>query len=91
MAVFRAVENYRPLVRSTVSGQTCAIDPCGRVTAIAPPFTENWINVEIPLVKKDTLYTLHGDYLALVFTFAAAALLLFRILSCIIKRVRQGK
>jgi apolipoprotein N-acyltransferase len=91
MAVFRAVENYRPLVRSTVSGQTCAIDPCGRVTAIAQPFTENWINVEIPLVKKDTLYTLYGDYLAVIFTFAAAALLLFGILPGIIRRVRQGR
>jgi apolipoprotein N-acyltransferase len=91
MAVFRAVENCRPLVRSTVSGQTCAIDPCGRITAMAIPFTETWINVEIPLVKKDTLYTLYGDYLGAIFTFTAAALLLFGILSGIIRRVRQGR
>jgi apolipoprotein N-acyltransferase len=57
MAVFRAVENHRPMVRSTVSGQTCAIDPAGRVTAEAQAFKETWIAVSVPLVKKNTIYT----------------------------------
>ncbi|MDR2952377.1 MAG: apolipoprotein N-acyltransferase, partial [Treponema sp.] len=91
MAVFRAVENYRPMVRSTVSGQTCAIDPCGRVTAMSQPFIESWINVDIPLVKKNAFYTLHGDYLAVIFTIAAAALLIFGTISGILRKVRQGR
>lgn len=85
MAVFRAVENHRPMVRSTVSGQTCAVTPCGKVTALAPPFTESWINASIPLVKKDTIYTLYGDYFAAAFLAAAVILLLFGIISGIIK------
>ncbi|MDR0486853.1 MAG: apolipoprotein N-acyltransferase, partial [Treponema sp.] len=89
MAVFRAVENYRPLVRSTVSGQTCAVDPRGKVIALARPFTEAWITVEVPLVKGNTFYTLHGDYLGFVFSFAAALLLLFAAVSGIIRKVRQ--
>jgi apolipoprotein N-acyltransferase len=79
MAVFRAVENYRPMVRSTTSGQTCAIDPNGRVTMEAAPFTETWLNVSIPLINQNvfTFYTLYGDYLAIFFTFTAVILLLF--------------
>jgi len=76
MAVFRAVENYRPMVRSTASGQTCAIDPRGRVIAMAAPFAEVWLNVTVPLVTGNTIYTRYGDYLALAFTFAAVILLL---------------
>jgi apolipoprotein N-acyltransferase len=86
MAVFRAVENYRPMVRATSSGQTCAIDPNGRVTAMAPPFAEVSLNVTVPLVKKTAIYTLYGDYLAIFFTFLSAVLLISKALWCTIKR-----
>ncbi|WP_461255602.1 apolipoprotein N-acyltransferase [Treponema sp. R80B11-R83G3] len=85
MAVFRAVENYRPMVRSTSTGQTCAIDPNGRVTAMATPFTEAFLNVTVPLVNKTAIYTLYGDYLAIFFVFLTAALLIFKALWCTIK------
>ncbi|MDR0501727.1 MAG: apolipoprotein N-acyltransferase [Treponema sp.] len=91
MAVFRSVENYRPMVRSTASGQTCAIDPNGKVTALASPFSETWINVTIPLVKGNTPYTLYGDYLALFFTLAAAALLIYGAICCTIKQNMGGR
>jgi len=90
MAVFRAVENYRPMVRSTVSGQTCAIDPLGRVTAEAAPFTESWIKTAVPLVKKDTFYTQYGDYLAFIFVFTAVILLLLGAVCCIINKLNRG-
>jgi len=86
MAVFRAAENYRPMVRATSSGQTCAIDPNGRITAMAPPFAEIALNVTIPLVKKTTIYTLLGDYLAIFFVFLAAALLICKAVWCTIKQ-----
>ncbi|MDR1655649.1 MAG: apolipoprotein N-acyltransferase, partial [Treponema sp.] len=55
MAVFRAVENRRSMARSTASGQTCGLDPSGRILAMAPPFEEAWITVSLPLVNdKDT-------------------------------------
>ena len=38
MAVFRSVENRVPTVRSTTTGQTCIIDPNGRILAMAEPF-----------------------------------------------------
>ena len=91
MAVFRAVENYRPMVRSTASGQTCAIDPGGRITAMAVPFTEAWLTVTVPLVEGNTLYTLYGDYLAAGFTFIAVILLLSGAVSCTMKKAREGR
>jgi apolipoprotein N-acyltransferase len=77
MAVFRAVENRRSMVRSTASGQTCGINPNGRVIALAPPFAENWITVEVPVLGGKTPYTLFGDYLGVFFAVLSAALLIF--------------
>ena len=90
MAVFRAVENYRPMVRSTVSGQTCSIDPLGRFTSEAAPFSESWIKTAVPLVKGSTFYTKYGDYLAFVFVFAAVILLLFGAVWCTINKLNRG-
>jgi apolipoprotein N-acyltransferase len=84
MAVFRAVENRRSLVRATASGQTCGVAPDGRIIAMAPPFTPAWLTVAIPVVKDNTVYTRGGDFLALVFTVAAVFLLLFGAIARII-------
>ena len=87
MAVFRAVENRRSMVRATASGQTCGIAPNGKIIAMAAPFTESALTVAVPIVKNDTVYTRWGDYLAVGITIMAAALLLFGgIISIIITR-----
>jgi len=91
MAVFRAVENYRPMVRSTVSGQTCAIDPQGRVIAMAPPFKEAWIIPKIPLVAGKTLYTHWGDWLGILFAILAAIGLLSRAIQCILRQNKKDE
>jgi apolipoprotein N-acyltransferase len=75
MAVFRAVENRRSMVRSTASGQSCAIDPSGRVLAMAPPFTEASLTVHVPIITMSSGYTKYGDFLA-CFAIAAALVLL---------------
>jgi apolipoprotein N-acyltransferase len=76
MAVFRAVENRRALVRSTASGQTCAIMPDGAVSAESAPFAENYLTVRVPLMTGTTPYTALGDFfpiLCLVLAFGALA------------------
>ena len=88
MAVFRSVENRRAIVRSTSSGQTCAIDPNGRIIAMAEPFTEAWLVVEVPVMTVTTIYTRFGDYLGVFFTVAAFFMLLSGIFLYIIKRIR---
>jgi len=89
MAVFRAVENHRPMVRSTSTGQTCAIDSMGRVITEAAPFRETWVNVTIPIIKRDTLYTLYGDFLGVFFTLTAIILLLFGTIYYTIRKIKN--
>ncbi len=62
-AVFRAVENGRPLARASASGLTCLVDPRGRIRARTPLYQENLLIVDIPLSSpKKTLYTRWGDW-----------------------------
>jgi len=56
---------------------------------MAPPFTEAWLTVAIPIVRGDTLYTRRGDYLGIGFTIAAFLLLLLGGLAGIISIRRR--
>jgi apolipoprotein N-acyltransferase len=89
-AVFRAVETHRPMVRATASGQTCAIDPNGRITAEAVPFSETWLSVSVPILNKITIYTLYGDYFGIACFLAAVILLLSPAVWYTIKKQRRG-
>jgi apolipoprotein N-acyltransferase len=64
------------MVRSTSSGQTTAINPNGRVIAMAEPFAETWLVAEVPVMTVKTIYTRFGDYLGVAFTVAAFAMLI---------------
>jgi apolipoprotein N-acyltransferase len=76
MAVFRAVENRRSVVRSTNAGITCAIDPNGRILASLPAFTEGTLLAVVPIVEGPrTLYTAWGDWLPWVCAGVSAAAL----------------
>jgi len=69
-ALFRAVENRVPLVRSSNSGVTSVIDPFGRVVAgPLPSFVDAHLVVAVPVEAHRVLtpYTLFGDWLILVF------------------------
>jgi apolipoprotein N-acyltransferase len=84
MAVFRCVENRVPAVRATASGQTVSIDPNGRVTAMAPPFSQEYLAVTVPLVDTDggrswnkTIYPRFGDWFGVLSVMAAIIGLLF--------------
>jgi apolipoprotein N-acyltransferase len=95
MAVFRAVENRRAMVRSTASGQTCGIDPNGKVLAMASPFTEAALTVEVPVVTGTSPYTRYGDIWARLFLLAAVVILLVGtgrgILLKILNIIKQGR
>jgi apolipoprotein N-acyltransferase len=65
MAVFRATENQRSVIRSTNSGMTTVIDPNGRMQGILEPFTEGYMVREVPVYTAGTtLYTRWGDWAA---------------------------
>ncbi len=90
MAVFRAVENRRSVVRSTNGGMTWIIDPDGRITAELAPFIDDVLVGEVPVYDgRTTLYTRFGDWFAWLLLFsgilALAAGSVFRILRIIDK------
>ncbi|HVM61891.1 MAG TPA: apolipoprotein N-acyltransferase [Verrucomicrobiae bacterium] len=64
-AVFRAVENRRPLVRATNNGVTCVVSEHGAIPAKwrCPPFVPGNLSCELPLPVEhtQTFYTRHGD------------------------------
>ncbi len=63
MAVFRAIENRRSVVRSTNGGMTTIIDPNGRILSTLPPFTEGYLFGTVPVYTgTTTLYTRWGDW-----------------------------
>ena len=75
MAVFRATENRRSVVRAANSGITAIVEPSGRITATLEPFDEGTLIGEVPVFDAATTpYTRAGDWLGVV--LAAAALLL---------------
>jgi apolipoprotein N-acyltransferase len=78
MAVFRAVENSRSVVRSTNAGITCIIDPNGRITRMLPAFTEGNLVGQVPVFTgRTTLYALWGDWFPwAMLVFGMGALLL---------------
>ncbi len=76
MAVFRAVENRRSMVRSTNSGMTCTIDPDGRIIDMLEPFTRDYLISSVPVyTERRTPYTRWGDWFG-YFAVGASILLL---------------
>lgn len=75
-AIFRAVENRRPLLRCTNTGTTAVVDTFGRVTRWMPPFTQNVsalkTTLAVPTQPATTFYTQHGE----IFSASCAALTL---------------
>jgi apolipoprotein N-acyltransferase len=89
MAVFRAVENRRSMVRSTASGQTCAIDPNGAIIAMAKPFIETQLTVQVPVITLDSAYTHYGDFLPQCCVAATVILLILGIGGSILKQSKK--
>lgn len=68
LALFRAVENQRPLLRSTSSGYTVYIDATGRIHPGSPePYTAGYTIARVPLPEnKLTFYTKWGDWFPVI-------------------------
>jgi apolipoprotein N-acyltransferase len=78
MAVFRAVENRRPVVRAANTGISAFILPNGKIAEQSGLFTEALLTKEIPLPASGlTLYTRYGDFFAVALTVISAVNILF--------------
>jgi apolipoprotein N-acyltransferase len=65
-AIFRAVENRRPLIRCTNTGMTCSVSPMGRVDSWIVPFSQGLAVREVSSLKAPslTVYSRWGDWWA---------------------------
>jgi len=79
MAVFRAVENRRALVRAANTGISGFIDPAGRIIGSTPLFEDAVMTKRVPVLKELTFYTRFGDIFALA--CLAAAISAFLVIS----------
>jgi apolipoprotein N-acyltransferase len=78
MARMRAVENHRWLLRCTNTGLTSAIDPLGRVVAVAPRNQRVALDAPYGLVSEMTFYTRYGDWFPILCAIISITGLLWR-------------
>ncbi len=72
MAVFRAVENRRALVRAANTGISGFIDPVGRAAGTTPLFAAATTIREMPLMDGKTVYMAWGNFFPLGCLIASA-------------------
>jgi apolipoprotein N-acyltransferase len=63
MAIFRAVETRRPLLRCANTGISFVVDPFGRVTHRTRTFTEARIDTRVAPARETTFYVRHGEWI----------------------------
>jgi apolipoprotein N-acyltransferase len=79
MAVFRAVENRVPVVRSANTGISGFIDPKGRIVNKSEIFVEASLTEAVPLGKDKSIYTKVGDVFAWLCMAGSLLMLVIRI------------
>ena len=79
-ARYRAIENRRPLLRSTNSGVTSIILPDGSIQAEIPMFQPDYLLAELKVSPESsmTFYTRYGDWFAWFMALGLLGVLLFR-------------
>jgi apolipoprotein N-acyltransferase len=78
MAVFRAVENRRPLVRAANTGISALIGPQGRILARSGLFNEEVLRVRVDVPEPSlTFYSRFGDLFALCLLIVTLVSLLY--------------
>jgi apolipoprotein N-acyltransferase len=89
LSLFRAVENQRPVLRSTSSGYTVYIDAAGRIQPGAlEHYTEGYVIARVPLPEKRfTLYTRWGDWFPIACLFSIAAFSAWVAVSWLVKMI----
>lgn len=78
MAVLRAVENKRTLIRAANTGISGFVDPLGRIVAQSEIFTEAALVSQAPMLELTTVFNRNGHRFGAACAFCIPLLLLFR-------------
>lgn len=76
MAVFRAVENRKPLIRAANTGISGFIDSNGRVVKSSGLFTAEVVSADVTTDRRRSFYSRFGDLFSFLCLVAAVALLM---------------
>jgi len=87
IAVFRAVENRRFLLRAATTGVSGIIDPYGRILARSELMTQTFLTGQVTPVDKPTFYTRWGDLLP----YLSLTLVSISFILAVVKRAHEGK
>jgi apolipoprotein N-acyltransferase len=82
IAVFRAIENRKPLIRAANTGISGFIDSNGKIIAKTPLFQQTILTTEIKTDRTRSFYTRYGDLFS-YFCIVSSILLLTNILSSV--------
>ena len=89
MAVFRAVENRRSLVRAANTGISGFVDPAGRVITASGLFKTAVLTRSVPIIRGHrSYYTTHGDQLPIGCT---GVIVLLVVIAAIKRRNRRKR
>jgi apolipoprotein N-acyltransferase len=80
MAIFRAVENRRSLVRAANTGISGFIDPSGKVIEATRIFKDAVITQKVPIIEMKTFYSKFGDVFAMACLGLSVLFILLRLL-----------
>lgn len=78
MAVLRAVENKRSLIRAANTGVSCFVDPLGHVGYASDIFTEAARVAQVPMLELATVFNRNGVRFGAICAFGTVFLLAMR-------------
>ena len=78
MAVFRAVESKRTLIRAANTGISGFVDPLGHITAQTALFTEAALVAQAPMLDQVTVFNRHGFRFGAACAFLVPLMLVLR-------------
>ncbi len=82
-AVFRAIENRVSIIRNANTGISCFIDPTGKVLQKAGLNIRKDMVAYLPVDKKHSFYTKHGEWFGKFTLIVSFLILLFKLISWI--------
>ena len=92
MAVFRAVENRRALIRAANTGISGFINPAGRVLARSELFEEAAMTCSVPVIKNQTtIYTRYGNLLVLCCFIVLAFIIIIKLAGQVFGKKEEGR
>lgn len=86
MAVFRAIESRKSLLRCNLTGMTSHIDPYGRETTRVTDengkdlMVQGVMTAEVPILSKTTFYTRYGDVFAYICVVWSVLMLIYTLI-----------